>query len=356
MQVKSASKFKNLKHLSVLHRFATCMIGHMDIVFENMQTLLIAPTGWGKTTLLLDIIKHSQKKIVYFSPLKALANEFYLRALKDGIKVFAPQSMGELAQKFDIMPFQLLITTFEKVSDLIYGKLIDGDYLFVFDEVHLNHLWGDQFRPLLKDFLEQFLYLDLDILLLSATVDDELIHKLLNSTERLTIINIANFKLKKAPKQIFYARKKYQLLNHLEYLHKKRTLVFCKYRSEVKELAELYERKGFRVLSCISGEVEEFQRKLLLMPNVEFIFSTSTLSHGVNLPKLSSVSILYPVESYAMWTQMVGRAGRRGEEFDVYQMNSYRYEKSHPIFNYINWILKFYRIKIKYAIRGYFSS
>ena len=43
---------------------------------DNSMTLLIAPPAWGKTLMLISLLK-TGRKIIFLSPLRALAEELY---------------------------------------------------------------------------------------------------------------------------------------------------------------------------------------------------------------------------------------------------------------------------------------
>ena len=106
-------------------------------------------------------------------------------------------------------------------------------------------------------------------------------------------------------------------------------LVFCSYRSEVDELVSRARRMGLRSIGCVGGEVENFLEELKNHnEEVDCIFSTTTLSHGVNLPEIKKVFISYEVKNYDFWLQMVGRGGRRGSDYEVYTFDAFHSSKS----------------------------
>ena len=53
------------------------------------------------------------------------------------------------------------------------------------------------------------------------------------------------------------------------------------------------------------------------------IFSTSALSHGVNLGLIDEIYIGYLLKNEDMWIQMASRGGRSGESFNIYSFNSW---------------------------------
>jgi len=323
----------------------------VNFPFETNRTLLIAPTGWGKTTLLLGLLIKSKKTMVFYSPLRALADEFFKRAQEEGVKCFCPQNRKAMRAGIEHNEFDLLIITYELIDDTSLGYLIDQDYFHVIDEVHLNLIWGKGFRPILQDVLDILLHYSDSLLMLTATCSNEL-EQYINQTSSLVYsINIKNFALKKSPQNIFTSLNKKELVKNIEMIHQKRTLVFCQYRKEVEYLTSLFKSKDYHVLGCVSGGVDYF-RSMLLKRDPDFIFATSTLSHGVNLPQIDNIIILYPIENKELWIQMIGRAGRRGEDFNVYQMNLESYEQNSILKGLLKWYVFKKLLMLKGIIRG----
>ena len=56
---------------------------------------------------------------------------------------------------------------------------------------------------------------------------------------------------------------------------------------------------------------------------IDCIFSTTTLSHGVNLPEIKKVFIDYEVKNFDFWLQMIGRGGRQGSDYQVYSTDEF---------------------------------
>jgi ATP-dependent DNA helicase RecQ len=336
----------------------------MVTLLENKANILfIAPTGWGKTTLLLDMVKESSKSWIYLAPLRALANEFYLRVSKvRGVLLI--KSLKEANQLFESgIEFKLLVIT----PELLLAKNLSqlpNDSIFVFDEIHLFSYWGESFRPRLREAFEDIMAYEFSTLSLSATMDKSLLERwkqdTLLSCENNYIINLKNHTLKKDPyKRIYINNSSKQLL--LKNLRWEQCdfskLIFCKYRQEVMRIKEKLLSCGFTVLSCIGGESEQFSLDLIENPRPDFILSTSTLSHGVNLPRISRVYISYRIENYDFWIQMIGRAGRRDEEFCLYTHDHQFLSRKELCLSFLS--LLFMKLKNKiywYELRRYINS
>tara|TARA_Y100000385_G_scaffold258167_1_gene285961 strand:- start:502 stop:1584 length:1083 start_codon:yes stop_codon:yes gene_type:complete len=330
----------------------------------NSNVLLIAPTGWGKTTLLLDLVKNSEKTWVYLAPLRALANEFYIRsskAIKGTILISHHYEVQEMISSG--LKTKLLIITPELLSEkLIQYFKIGTNY--VFDELHLFYYWGGTFRPKLIECYEDVLSTGNSCLSLSATMSDELVKRWeidgrLNS-ERTIKINLNNHTLKKDPRETTYIPKPFAKLFMNELIFKKTRfskLIFCAYKDEVMSLKNRLEGLGFCVVTCIGGQTQLLAGELSRKPKPDFILATSAASHGVNLPKISIIYLSYKIKNYDFWVQMCGRGGRQGEEFRVFTRDKYRITT-------IGWLLSFlYLLKLKlwsklypYELRRYLNS
>jgi ATP-dependent DNA helicase RecQ len=335
-----------------------------ELLIHQSSVLLIAPTGWGKTTLLLDLIANSNKKWVYLAPLRALANEFYARISKKVCGTFLISHHHEVKTLIQNgIDFKLLVITPELVSEDLLNWM-DVTTHFVLDELHLFYYWGDAFRPRLYE-----LYLDVQarnfpILALSATMSENLLLRWHQDAqyfyEENFCINIANHKLKKEPSSYYYIPAHFKNLvweNLLNTSTSNSKLIFCAYREEVEQKKKFLLSRGKQVVSCIGGETLSFSAELAKIPNPEFILATSAISHGVNLPKISVVFISYKVKNFDFWVQMLGRGGRLGEDFVAISCERYRQNLKSFVRSFL--YLLFIKIKNKinfYAFRRNFNS
>ncbi len=330
---------------------------------HHSNILLIAPTGWGKTTLLLELIENSDKYWIYLAPLRALANEFYLRArdLSGVFNIKTAKEARELAKSG--LSLKLIIITPELLNEEILKKF-DGRLNVVFDEIHLFSYWGDSFRPKLRESFEDILISQASTLCLSATMNDSLIESWKNDCQRNCdanyLINLKNHTLKNNPRRRFYVPHLFKQTFWPEIKAKKvpyTKLIFCAYKNEVHALERSLRSEGFEVISAVGGETSIFGLKLQDCPKPDFIIGTTAISHGVNLPKISLVYIGYPVKNYDFFIQMIGRAGRRDEVFDIYTCD-YKFLGA---FEKLNSLVYLLFIKLKnmiypYELRRYFNS
>ncbi|PIK13874.1 DEAD/DEAH box helicase [Halobacteriovorax sp. JY17] len=302
------------------------------VEINNSFTLMLAPPGWGKTTLVLDLYEKFEGRVVFISPLRALAEEFHKRS--SGLKnVFSFGSGKSSEENFKIFLKKkkgLLICTAEKLSSELIELFSLQNTLYIFDEFHLFYYWGQSFRPLLWERLMEVANNEGKILGLTATMDPSILEMWKKDfslgLDNRFLINLGNQKLLNKPARVEnYGILGVEALNRsfLRVVRESRKgtiLYFCRFRKDVDLWLDLCKRMKVDAIGCVGGGVEAFLEDLEENPYPRCIFSTSTLSHGVNLPTISDVFLSYPIDNDDFWIQMVGRGGRDGSNFNVYEM------------------------------------
>lgn len=295
-------------------------------------TLMLAPPGWGKTTLVLDLYEKFEGRVVFISPLRALAEEFYKRStgLKNTLSLSHIEPSSDEFKNFSKKKKGLLICTAEKLSGSMIEKFSQDNTLYIFDEFHLFYYWGHSFRPLLWERVMEVSNNQGQILGLTATMDHPLLELWENDftlgLESLFLVNLGNQKLLNKPAKIsnysLVGEKVFnrQFLRTLNTSQSGTVLYFCRMRRDVDLWVDFCRRRKISAIGCIGGEVDQFLLDLEKNPRPKCIFSTSALSHGVNLPIIKGVFLSYPIENNDFWIQMVGRGGRDGSTYEVHEM------------------------------------
>ena len=285
--------------------------------------LLVAPPAWGKTSLLLNLFKSEvleQGPWLYISPLRALANEFYARA-RGIYKTLLVRSQKDF-ERLKTQSFQVIIVTPELLSEEVLGFLKERRPRVVLDELHLFFLWGERFRPQLLECLFLVASFELEILALTATWLSSIEKRWkweLEFHHDFKVFDFGNFSFANAPVKTFFYTESLRFLFPfqlwLALKQKKKVLYFCRTRNEVDRWMEYSFRHGIKALGCVGGKTEDFLEKLKNLREPQVVFSTTALSHGVNLPPFDHVFLSYGVNCPAFWLQMASRGGRRGEPF-----------------------------------------
>jgi superfamily II DNA or RNA helicase len=309
-------------------------------IYQNPLTLLLlsAPPAWGKTRLLLELIEEKRfSKWVFVSPLRALADEFS-EVTRKRIHTIVPGknlSMQKALEEFKKTKRCFFLMTPEQTNPELISLLEKekNETLIIFDEFHLWPYWGDSFRPSMWQSFEDMAVSGSFFLGLSATLSDDFIERtkkdLTLGLNHIFYLNIGNQRLKNWPKKTYFfpTWNKKALFRRFHNLLRNREggvfLYFCRYRHEVDRLVQKYQDEGLNVIGCKGGETETFRKQLEKNPKPDCIFATTALSHGVNLPSVNKIFLSYPTKNLDFWVQMVGRGGRRGEEYELYTFDSY---------------------------------
>ncbi|UXD21542.1 ATP-dependent helicase [Ignicoccus pacificus DSM 13166] len=310
-------------------------------VYEGMNTLIMAPTGHGKTeAAMLPILarmveeKPEPLAVVYITPLKSLINDLKLRiewwASKLGFIVARKHgdvSASERSARLKKVPHILLTTPEGLEIDLDWATQFRKYYKnvrwVVIDEAHelVNSKRGVQLSVLLER-LKAYTGRDVQRIALSATIGEpELAAKLLfGSSQRpsriikvskkrkieLTIDSIGEIKEGNFWE---YAAKK--ILEHVE----PPTLVFVNTRFSAERLhEELSKMSDLKVEvhhSSVSKEVRVESERLLREGKLDIVIATKTLELGIDISELKKVILFKPPGSVAALLQRVGRAGHK---------------------------------------------
>lgn len=327
-------------------RYATkiCMKLITELFTPTIFTLLTAPVAAGKTKLVVEFYQEQSFKVVFVSPLRALANEVFEKLNSTNKNIFlagGEERLEDCMQDFLSLKKAFLVTTMELLSEEFLDACAQQNerIIFILDEFHLFYHWGNNFRPILHDRFLAILESQCPVLAITATMSSELLENVKKDLEYhqdfWIHIDYGNHQLHRQPQKIHCFKYLKKELFHRAMWRELRQkeegdvyLVFCSYRSEVDELVARTRRMGLKSIGCVGGEVANFLVELNeFQGKVDCIFSTTTLSHGVNLPEIKKVFINYDVNNYDFWLQMVGRGGRRGSDYEVYTFDSFHTSK-----------------------------
>jgi superfamily II DNA helicase RecQ len=258
------------------------------------------------------------QKILFLSPLRAIAEEMYLKVNAFNISCQFLQSHDELQDA------QFYISTIELFQAHYLQQF--SDLWIVFDEFHLIYMW-ESFRPKLTDLWYELVLSSQPLILLSATISKECLARLqseMNLNEReLWALDYGNFKYKYLPKLNALPSERALLLSVLlNQMRKQNALLFCPYRQQVKYFSQQLESFSVAHYHCVGGEAAQFSQQLL-SHKAHLVLATSVLSHGVNLPVIKHVYFLQKTLQKELDLQMQTRGGRDGSGYNVYFILKY---------------------------------
>lgn len=274
--------------------------------------VLTSPPASGKTYWIKSFVsQYDENKVLIISPLRALADE--------------------CREKWGAYP--LVMTPEEWTLKKVSAEVV------IFDEFHLHFYWGDTFRPLMWEVFYELSTEAKLIVLLTATLPlwmKEEIETYGTQFNQLMWVDQGNQQLKTPPVKYIKAPGKRWLTEYIcGNFENGVRLIFCQYREEVFWWKRHLQEQGFVVWSCVGGEAQEMKSKMASGERPHFIVATTVLSHGVNLPEISCVYLLYPLKNQDFWIQMVARGGRKGGDYRVFALENPYGIKWNPIANFL---------------------
>ncbi|WP_250656446.1 DUF3427 domain-containing protein [Alkalimarinus coralli] len=304
------------------------------------KALLISATGTGKTYLsAFDVLAFKPKRLLFVVHRRTIAEKsmetfknifgtdktvgIYSGSQKDLERDFLFATVQTISKQTNLENFlhdhfdYIVIDESHRSGASSYKRLLnhftpnfllgmtatpertDGEDIFsLFDhniayEIRLN-------RAMEEDMLSSFHYYGVtDLFVDGKELEDKRNFAFLSSEERVNhIIDNARF---------------YGTDNGIT-----RGLVFCSRNDESKNLAEMFNKNGFRSIA-LSGDNSEDERanaiQLLesdnLSEKLDYIFTVDIFNEGIDIPKVNQIIMIRPTESAIIFVQQLGRGLRK---------------------------------------------
>lgn len=107
-------------------------------------------------------------------------------------------------------------------------------------------------------------------------------------------------------------------------------LVFCRSKSEARELSDKFNERGYRTVSLSGDDGQDLREKAIMRlaadcdspfyeNRLDYIFSVDIFNEGIDVPEVNQVIMLRPTESPIVFVQQLGRGLRKsdGKEYVV---------------------------------------
>ncbi len=309
-------------------------------ILKGYNTLIIAPTGYGKTEaalipILSKMIEIEVKPItlLYITPLRALINDLMIR-----IKWWAEQlgfivarkhgdvPQSERAKRLRRAPHILIITPESLEIDLDWASRFREYYnnvkWVIVDEVHelVGTKRGIQLSVLLER-LKELSGSDVQIVGLSATIGrpEDAAKMIFGSSARpSTIVDVKaskDFEVKidyvESQNNNLWGNAVKTILKHVD----PPSLVFVNSRFTAERLHEAIEKLGLKDIavhhSSVSREARQEAEELLRKGVVKAVICTKTLELGIDVGAVKSVIQFRPPGSVTSLIQRIGRSNHR---------------------------------------------
>lgn len=304
-------------------------------ILEGKDTLVLMPTGGGKSLCYQIPAICSDGACIVVSPLIALMQDQVLALKELGIKAeFLNSTLNfndeqEIIEKLLNNELDLIYVSPERLNMESFQQILTRTNisLFAIDEAHCVSQWGHDFRPeYTKFYMLKELFPDVPRIALTATADDETrndIIKNLHMDKCKTFVSSFDRPNIRYIVQIKDKERK-QLLDFIKTEHPDDSgIVYCISRKRVEDTAEFLKKEGFKVLQYHAGldkkTREENQNKFIKEESMIMV-ATIAFGMGIDKPDVRFVAHLDLPKSMESYYQETGRAGRDGLPSDAWMV------------------------------------
>jgi ATP-dependent DNA helicase RecQ len=297
-------------------------------VLEGRDSLVVLPTGGGKSLCYQAPAAHRRRLAVVVSPLIALMKDQVDGLRQAGVPAAALNSSQTPADRAAVMravaggAVQLLYLAPERlVMDGFLERLQRATpAFFAVDEAHCISQWGHDFRPeyrQLRALRTAFPAVAVHAYTATATpqVRGDIVAEL--RLENPTVL-VGSFD---RPNLIYRVRPRTdrlaQVVAAIQRHRGQAGIVYCIRRSEVEELAAALVRRGFRALRYHAGLTDDERRAnqdAFVNERVDIVVATVAFGMGIDRSNVRYVIHTGMPKSLEHYQQEAGRAGRDGLE------------------------------------------
>lgn len=310
----------------------------MQCVLENRDSLVVMPTGGGKSLCYQAPALCGDGLAVVVSPLVALMKDQVDSLQTNGIPAAAVNSTvtseakREIARSIESGKLRLLYMSPEK---LLVGRTLDflqGQRVsfFAIDEAHCISNWGHDFRPEyrgLSQLKERFPKAAVHAYTATATehVRDDIVRQLSLSEPRVLVGDFRRTNL-----EYHVVRRESglgQICAVMERFSGQSGIVYCISRAEVDRTAAALQEMGYSALPYHAGMSDEdriHHQEKFLTEQADTIVATVAFGMGIDKSNVRYVIHAGMPKSLEHYLQESGRAGRDGEKSECWLLHSGR--------------------------------
>ena len=300
----------------------------IPVILEGKDVVAQAQTGTGKTAAfslpILSKMKKNEKALV-ITPTRELAIQVSEEIFKFGkylgihtATVYGGSSYNR--QIKHIKTSEFIIATPGRLLDLLKSKKIDiAPKYVILDEADemLDMGFLDDIKEIFK-----FVPSDRQTLLFSATMPEaikNLAKTILKSPEFITITRkqVTNENIKEYFYVIDESERKDALIRLIDYKNPTKSIVFCRTKKDVDDIAEFLSGAGFDAKG-LHGDMDQRKREEVIRgfknDKIEILVATDVAARGLDVNNVSHVFNYHlPLDSES-YVHRIGRTGRAGKE------------------------------------------
>jgi ATP-dependent DNA helicase RecQ len=305
-------------------------------VLDGRDSLVVLPTGGGKSLCYQAPAAHQRRLAIVVSPLIALMKDQVDGLRQAGVPAAVLNSSQTAAERAGVMRavagggIQLLYLAPERlVMDGFLERLQRAaPAFFAVDEAHCISQWGHDFRPeyrQLRALRQTFPTVNVHAYTATATpqVRGDIVAELglKNATVLVGSFDRPNLIYRVRPRTDRLAQVVAAIQRHRD----QAGIVYCIRRSEVEELAAALSRRGFRAVRYHAGLGDDERRAnqdAFVNERADIVVATVAFGMGIDRSNVRYVIHTGMPKSLEHYQQEAGRAGRDGLEAECLLLHS----------------------------------